>query len=307
MLFVFYAVFRLMQEKAVDFKKIQAQLAVLKVPKNIFLLSLILFLTPINWAFEAIKWKKMANKVEKISFWQAYRAVLIGLTLSIATPIGIGDYAGKMLLLKSEKRFQSIGAVFLGNSVQLYVSLTFGMFSYLFFIVSAKPTFIYLHIFLLFILVLCVLLGIYLASNLYRINAVLENRYIKLIKPFFNIIASFQAKEIKELFFLSVARYCVFSFQFLLMFFIFDSHLGIPILLAGIGFVFLTKTLISVINVFADLGIRELSSIYFFGFFGANLTAISTATFMIWLINVFLPIIVGSVFILQIKLSFKTS
>jgi hypothetical protein len=82
---------------------------------------------------------------------------------------------------------------------------------------------------------------------------------------------------------------------------VFQVNVPIYVLLVGVGIIFLTKTLISILNALGDLSIRELTSIYYFGFFGANFIAVSSATFMIWLVNILLPIIIGSVFILQLK------
>ena len=143
---VIFLLYRLIQSKIEHFDEVQQSFSLLFLPKNVFLFITILLLTPINWAFEAWKWQKLASKVENINFWEAYKGVLIGLTFSTATPMMIGDYAGKVLMLKTDKRLQSIGAILLGNSLQMYVSLLFGTISYLFFAIWASPSPLFLHI-----------------------------------------------------------------------------------------------------------------------------------------------------------------
>ncbi|WP_188765891.1 lysylphosphatidylglycerol synthase domain-containing protein [Emticicia aquatilis] len=301
-------IYLLVIDKIDSFEQIKQSLNILFRPKSVVLLCCIILLTPLNWALEALKWQKLASKVEQISFSEAYRGVLIGLTFSTATPMMIGDYAGKILMLKSNKRLQSIGAILLGNSLQMYVSLLFGTLGYLFFIIYSKPSPLIVHIIAIIILAGCLVFGVFLSSHLSDIQVFLsKNRFFEYLKKYLGILENYTIDELRNLFYIATARYLVFSFQFLLMFKIFEINLSNTVLLAGIGIIFLTKTIISAINALGDLGVRALTSIYYFSYFGADIAAISSATFMIWLVNVLLPIIFGSIFILQLKLTTKNA
>ncbi len=305
-LIVVLLLYRLIQSKIEHFDEIEQRFKTLFLPKNIFLLIIIFLLTPINWAFEAWKWQKLALKVEKISFVEAYKGVLIGLTFSTATPMMIGDYAGKVLMLKTDKRLQSIGAILLGNAIQMYVSLLFGTISYLFFVIWANPNPMFLHICIVGFLIACMVFGIFLSLNLPNIKAFLsKNKYLEYLKKYLDVLENYTLLELKKLFIIALSRYVIFSIQFALMFKVFQVNLPIYVLFFGIGIIFLTKTLISILNTLGDLSIRELTSIYYFGFFGANIAAVSSATFMIWLVNVLFPMLIGSVFILQLKFTPK--
>ena len=341
-LLVMYFLYDLIKTKIGHFEDFEVSFSLLFLPKNILLISLILLLTPINWAFEAWKWQKLASKIENTTFWQAYKGVLVGLTLSTTTPLMIGDYAGKILLLKSDKRLQSIGAILLGNAIQLYISLVFGTISYVFFIIWVKPSPIFAHSFLVTILTISIVFGVYLGNNLSNISVFLSknvwncdilcgksnlslnsssqergfdqatpqnitegNILLKYLKKYLIILENYTVLELRNLLLIAASRYVIFTIQFVLMFRIFQINLPLNIILAGIGIVFLTKTLISALNALGDLGIRTLTSVYYFGFFGANIAAVSSATFMIWLVNVLLPVTVGSVFVWQLKLSTK--
>lgn len=303
---VVYALYRLIQSKIEHFDEIKDSFSNIFLPKNNFLLIIIILLTPINWAFEAWKWQELASKIDEINFWEAYKGVLVGLTFSTATPMMIGDYAGKILMLKSDKRLQSIGAVLLGNSLQLYISLLFGTISYAFFIFWIKPLPIFLHITFTSILLISLIFGIILSQTLSNINQFLsKNRLLSYLKKYLGVLENYSISELRKLFFIAVSRYFTFTIQFVLMFKIFQVNLSLNILLVGIGIIFLTKTLISILNSLGDLSIRELTSIYYFSFFGADIAAISSATFMIWLVNVLFPIVLGSLFILQLKFTTK--
>ncbi len=303
---VVFLLYRLIQSKIEHFDEVKQSFSLLFLPKNIFLLVIIISLTPVNWAFEAWKWQKLASKVEKISFWDAYKGVLIGLTFSTATPMMIGDYAGKILMLKTDKRLRSIGAILLGNSLQMYISLLFGTISYLFFVIWTNPSPLSLHICVITFLMICLIFGIFLGFNLSNINAFLSrNQFFEYLKKYLGVLENYTFTELKMLFAIATSRYFVFSLQFVLMYKVFQINLPVSVLLVGVGIIFLTKTIISVLNALGDLSIRELTSIYYFSFFGANIAAVSSATFMIWLVNILLPILIGSVFILQLKLTPK--
>jgi hypothetical protein len=305
-LIVIFLLYRLILSKIEYFDEIEQSFKIFFLPKNIFLLVIIFLLTPINWAFEAWKWQKLASKVEHITFWEAYRGILVGLAFSTATPLMIGDYAGKILMLKSDKRLQSIGAILLGNSLQMYVSLLFGTISYLFFVIWANPIPLFLHIFIIALLITCLIFGFFLSLNLPNLKVFLSrNKFFEYLKKYLGILENYTLLELKKLFIIATSRYIIFSIQFVLMLKVFQVNVPIYVLLVGVGIIFLTKTLISILNALGDLSIRELTSIYYFGFFGANIIAVSSATFMIWMVNILLPIMIGSVFILQLKLTQK--
>jgi uncharacterized membrane protein YbhN (UPF0104 family) len=303
---VLYSVFLLIRQKGGDIQAIRESFSLIYSPKNIPLLVLVLLLTPINWAFESWKWQKLASKVENITFWEAYRGVLVGLAFSTATPMMLGDYVGKILMLKSDKRLQSIGAILLGNGMQLYVSLLFGAISYLFFIIWSKPTPVFLHLSIVFCLIIALFIGLLLSFNFHRVGSLsTKNRLFQYILKHLNVLKYYNIIELRNVFFIAVARYAVFTIQFLIVLKIFEINLPISILLAGIGIVFLAKTFASVLNFLGDLSVRELTSVYYFSYFDINASLIASATLMIWLINVLLPIVVGSLFVLQLKLITK--
>lgn len=302
-LVILYATYLLIRQKGADIEAMKQSFERIYSPINILLLLIVLALTPINWAFEAWKWQKLASKVENITFWEAYRGVLVGLAFSTATPMMLGDYAGKILMLKSDKRLQSIGAILLGNGMQLYVSLLFGAISYLFFIFWSKPTPIFLHLGIVFCLILALIVGLLLSFNFHRIDKFFTQKKVyQYILKYLSVLKYYNVLELRNVFFIASGRYIVFTIQFLIVLKIFDINLPISILLAGIGMVFLAKTLASVLNFLGDLSVRELTSVYYFSYFGVNASLIASATLMIWLINVLLPIVVGSLFILQLKL-----
>lgn len=301
---VLLAIFLILKEKQASLSELSSKLKNLITAQNLFLLLLVLLLTPINWAIEALKWQKLASKIEKVSFSQAYQGVLVGLSMSTATPLMLGDYAGKILMLKSDNRSESLGAILLGNGMQTFVSVFFGWLSYIFFVFKALPKPLILHICIIFILGSCVLIGFFMAFRLKNMTQFLQKTKIfSSFAQYFQVLEHYSFSEIRVIFFTATLRYFVFSLQFLLIFFIFQVNLSLEIILAGIGMIFFAKTIASVINFIGDLGLRSLTAIYYFNAFGADVSIVGMATLLLWLINVLLPVLVGSVFIWQLKLS----
>ena len=83
-------------------------------------------LMPVNQMLEARKWQVLARRVEPLRFGAALRAVVLGLTLGFSTPNRVGDYAARVLLLRSRRRLDAVGAVFLGRFAQLLVTVGAG-------------------------------------------------------------------------------------------------------------------------------------------------------------------------------------
>ena len=94
-----------------------------------------LALVPLNWGLEAWKWHRLARHLEPVTFGRSLRAVLVGLTLGFATPNRVGDYAGRILELKS-RRVSALGAVFLGRYCQLVATVLAGVAGLLYFLLT---------------------------------------------------------------------------------------------------------------------------------------------------------------------------
>lgn len=298
---VLYSVYLLLKEKGESIEEI------IKYFRNISWntrLILVLLLIPVNWAFEAWKWQRLAIKVERISFWQAYQGVLAGLALANFTPIMIGDYAGKILMLKTRERTTSIGAILLGNSIQLYVSLLVGVISYIYFLRVSGPAPLLLHTGIIIFLSILLLFGVWLAFNVQKTSSIrINHQFLNSIMRYLIILKDYTITDIREIFLLATGRYIIFTIQFVLVLRLFQVNLPLEILLAGVGIIFLTKSVGAAFNFLGDLSMRTITSVYYFGYFGVKLSRITTATFTIWLINVLVPVMIGSLFILALRFS----
>lgn len=303
---VCYSIYLIIKQKGEKIEDIGAIIQQIFDAKNAFLLCIIFLLTPINWALEALKWQKLAEKIEKLSFFEAYRGVLVGLALSTSTPLMIGDYVGKIWMLRSNRRLESIGAILLGNGIQMFVSLLFGTLSYVAFVWLNRDAYFWIHLGIIFLLVASLILGVWLVSNRQKINVLFDkSKFFRLFRRYLAVFENYSLTELRQILLIGICRYFVFTIQFILLLIAFDIDLPILTLFYGVCLIFLAKTLVSVLNFIGDLSIRELTSLYYFSHFAVSTLTISMATLMIWLINVFLPIIVGVFFIWHLKISVK--
>jgi hypothetical protein len=99
---------------------------------------------------------------------------------------------------------------------------------------------------------------------------------------------------------ISMVRFAIFSAQYLFLM----KWLGIKMPLAegfcAAALFFWVMAVIPTITL-TELGVRGHVSLYIFGHFSANAAAIVGATTGIWLLNLMIPSIVGSILILRMR------
>ena len=88
-------------------------------------LVLVLVLMPINWMLEAYKWWQFIP--DRMRFWQVFKATLSGVTVALFTPNRIGDYGGRVLLVKAKDNWATLVATMAGNYCQLVVLISGGI------------------------------------------------------------------------------------------------------------------------------------------------------------------------------------
>lgn len=267
-----------------------------------FLIVFVVGLTPVNWACESRKWQLLAQKIENISFGQAFQGVLSGLALGFLMPNNVGDAAGRVLSLQSHQRLSGVGAALLSNGLQFFVSLGFGTLGWGFWLVHQPSLQHWPQALLVVLLVATIVFGLFLMTKREVSELFLRRfRVFRWIEPYVKVIATYSMGEIGGAFRWAVLRYGVFTLQFALLLALFQVKLPWEVALAGIFLVFFAKTLIPALNFLGDLGIREASSLYVFGFYGVEPARILAVTLTLWCINILLPVLIGTVWTLKLK------
>lgn len=282
------------------------------------LISAIIVLMIVNWSIESFKWRFLILKIEKLKYLKAIKAVFAGITVSIFTPNKTGEFAGRMLAIDKASRWDSIMITFIGSISQLLVTIVFGLlalnFAAFFFDIEHAVINIYLKLgFLLFSLIL-LFLSIMLYLNISIITFLgkkIRAAYLQKFSKYLLIFRRYTKKELLKVFFFSVLRYCVFSFQFLIILRFFNIQ--IPVLhLACLSSVwFFVITVVPTIAL-TEIGVRGAASIFLFDFYLEHFSTIPftddihlkivSATFILWIINIILPSLLGALFILQFNI-----
>ncbi len=269
------------------------------------LLLLTAALIPLNWGFEARKWQLLGQKIERMSFLHAYRAVMVGLTLGFITPNRLGDYAGRVLELKSQKRLEAIGAIFMGRFCQLVATVLAGSLGLAYFIFRfywlRYPAVCVSVILLLLALNVLVLLVLYNARTMVAILEAVKP--LRKFTPYVAIMSTYDFPELTRLLLLSLGRYTVFLLQFVLLLVLFGVQLSPVEYISGVSGTFFLKSVVPSVSLLSDLGVRELSAMYLFGLLGQARLQVLSASLSLWLLNIAVPSAIGLLFVLRLRLA----
>jgi uncharacterized membrane protein YbhN (UPF0104 family) len=270
---------------------------------------LVLVLMLFNWGFEARKWQLLVQPLEKISFIRAFSATLSGVSISINTPNRIGEYGGRVLYLQNENKLKAIAATIVGSFSQLIVTVIFGLIGLFYYIHNLAPRggsrYLSPDFWGNFVLVLLLIIGVLTILLYFRLRIILavfdKVRWLRKLKGYVQIIAQYKPAELRYLLLLSAFRYMVFSAQYLILL----DALGVEFLWWQAfllnSVIYLVMAVVPTIAI-AELGVRGKVSIFFLGLLSSNEVAILAATGGIWLINLFLPAIAGTVLLLGVKI-----
>ena len=281
--------------------------------ENAWRFWLVIVLVFVNWGIEARKWQLLVRNLESINFFTSYKAVLSGLTFSLNTPNRIGEYGGRILYIKEGNRLSAISLSIAGSISQLIITLLLGSGGLLFLIYNTDAhnpvsglTVFWLKIISLKILLIissaCTLFLMLFFFRLSWITRFLEGipRLNRLTK-YLAVLDHFTAKELLRLLSLSFFRYLVFVVQYIILLQVFKVEIQYINAFWVISILFLVLAVVPSFAI-ADLGIRGKFSVELINLYSPNTIGIIGTTFGIWLINLFIPAIIGSLLIIGTRI-----
>lgn len=246
----------------------------------------ILFLSFLNRYFEILKWQNLAQLVKPISIYEAAKQVLAALTLGVFTPVGVGEYAGKALYFNKKDTKKIVFLNLICNGIQIVATGIFGILGMM-------------------------LLGYWLWSWITigsTIGFLLFAYFTKKIKikgysidDFLDRINEIPKKIHRKNFVLGMCRYLVFSHQYYFLFLAFDVGLSYTTLMATITTVYFLASVIPSFQ-FLDFALKGSLAVYFFGILGVNEWVVIFVTTLMWFLNIVLPVIIGSYFVMIFRI-----
>ena len=278
-------------------------------------LLLVFFMMLVNWGLEAYKWKYLIGKVEKVSFFKAFQAVLTGISISSFIPNRVGEFFGRIFILKTASRIESILITVVGSISQLLITVILGSIALLVFIPLYLSGVVFSHGYLYYCLFMLVLtLDFLLLALFFQLSflATLKERILrnglKRFRKFFRVFAFYHNREMVTVMLLSLTRYLVFSTQFYLLLLLFDVRVPYLNALVLIALIYLIMAIIPTIAL-TELGIRGSVALYIFGLYfgqvfpatGINNVGIFAASTMLWMINLGIPAVVGIIFVFRLR------
>ncbi len=265
---------------------------------------LVVLLMLLNWGIEARKWQVLVRHLEPCDFFRAFRGVLAGCSITMLTPNRIGEYGGRILYVAEGNRIKAISLTVVGSISQLLVTLFLGCAGLLY--LKLLPGVAILPA-LWDNLLIALTLGVSLVLFLFYLRIgwlvrMMEKlpalqkvvRHIRVLDEFNNV-------QLFRVFTLSLGRYFVFIIQYLLLLHVMQVELD-P--LAGFWLIAVFYLLMAVAPTigFTELPLRVTACWALLKYFTPNELGVSAAALGIWLINLVVPAVIGSLLILGVKI-----
>jgi len=263
----------------------QKFITVFRKNQSILGIGFILLLSILNRYFEILKWQNLAKVIYPISLGEATKQVLAALTAGIFTPNGVGEYAGKALYFKKSETKKVVFLNLICNGIQMILTVVFGtigllILGYWKWVLAIIGISIFFFLFSFFLKKIKIK-GYSIEKLLYKINEIPKPIHQK------NIL-------------LGICRYLVFSHQYYFLFLAFDVDLPYFTLIATIAVVYFLASSLPTFQ-FLDFAVKGSVAIYFFEILGVNEWIVVFISTLMWFLNVVLPVIFGSYYVLNFK------
>jgi uncharacterized membrane protein YbhN (UPF0104 family) len=290
-----------------DLKRFENLIAQISHTQVVYTLTTVVLLMIANWFLESLKWQYLAKKLTNISVWVAVEAVFCGLTWAIFTPNRIGEYGGRVMFLPNRKRIHGVFAMAVGAFAQNVITNLMGILSSLWFIYYFLNVNIWLYILILVLsLIFLGLFMIFYFNISWLVTWLNRIKFLRKYNRFFEIMGRYNTDELWVVFGYSLGRFFVFSLQYYLV-----IHLLLPnipffnMMMTVFVFLFIQSAMPSLDLL--DIGVRSFTAMHLFLYVTNQQIAIIAAVSSIWLINLIIPAIIGSVFVFKLRFFDRTA
>jgi len=278
-----------------------------KLQENYIVVTVVILMMFLNWFIESLKWRFLISKIEKVSIKRSIRAIFSGITVSAFTPNRVGEYGGRVFCLEKADRIKGILITVIGSMAQLVITIFFGSIGILL-IPNLMPEFdailsqfVFAYPIMLFLLILLNVLLVTLFLNASVFSVVLSKiKFLRKFKKYNEVFSFYNSSELLEILLYSVGRYIVFTTQFFILLQVFDVQIGYVDAMILITTMLLVISIIPTIAI-TEIGIRGSVALFLFGLVSVNAIGILSATFVMWVINLLLPALIGTIFIFSLK------
>lgn len=275
--------------------------------KVVITLAFVVLLMILNWVLESIKWWYLTRIISPMTVWRAIESVFCGLTWAVFTPNRIGEYGGRVMFLPYRRRIHGVFAMAVGSFSQNVITNVLGSGALVWFLYEfiTLNEWIKLGVALIAGGFMAIMLTFYFNIRwvVYLFNHI---KFLKKFHRFFDIMGKYKAAELIKIMGFSIARFFVFTFQYYLI-----IHLLVPeipaIQIALLMFVFFfVQSAVPSLDLL-DIGVRGVLAVKLFGFVTHQTLAVIVAVSIIYIINLIIPAVLGSVFVFKLKFFDRTA
>ncbi|MFZ4769164.1 MAG: lysylphosphatidylglycerol synthase transmembrane domain-containing protein [Ferruginibacter sp.] len=271
---------------------------------------LVLLLMFVNYFLEARKWQLLLKPLERFSLIKAFKSVMAGCSITMLTPNRIGEYGGRILYVEEQNRLKAISLSVLGSLSQLLVTIvmgTTGLFILTLFSDNNEVSFTFIpqvlsNTLLFTSLVLSVFLIMFYLRIGWLIHLMGKARILEKPLKYVKLLDQFSGKQLLRILFLSLVRYMAFILQYMLLLSVMEVGIGFILCFWLLTIFYLVMAVAPTIG-FTELPLRATATVEIFKLYSGNILGIQAAALGIWLINLVLPAIIGSILILGIKIT----
>jgi len=259
---------------------------------DIRLIIAVLVLAILNRFLEILKWQNLVRTIGSISVAEATRQVLAGMAFGIVTPAGIGEYAGKAFFFPGDKRKKVVFLNLLCNGIQMVATAVLGIFGLLYLCTITE-------------LLDGRIVGYILAAVVFTLITLLAVRKITIrgwsMERLLHKINSIP-RDIHRLNALgAIGRYTCFSHQQYVLLLLFGADAPYLPTIAVIAGVYLLASAVPTFQLL-DFAVKGSLSVYFFQLIGVDALPVVFAATAIWLLNVVAPVVIGSYFVIRLRI-----
>lgn len=255
---------------------------------RIYWLILVILLLPVNLLLESIKWRKTIEKLEKINLKKSMAAVLTGMSTGFITPNKVGDIWGRIHWMKPENREKGVGYLAINSLTQNIAIILLGLPSALLFFGFMNKSSNQNQMLMYFVVILFLLLALY-----YNLISIIKKSKAGWITKYGEGIKRIAPPDLHQILGWAILRFLVFIVQFYALL----HFWGIPLsplqatMTIPAYYLFITFTPSIALS---DAIIRSTYAVMFLGAVMNQPILLSVAGVSLWIINVVIPVITGT-------------
>jgi hypothetical protein len=250
---------------------------------------------------EVKKWQLLIRDIEPIGLWKATKSVFCGLTWAIFTPNRIGEYGGRVLLLQPQNRGKGTVLMGVGLFAQLVLTSFFGSLSIAWFISTfiEAPLSVIFAVWILAIIYAAAFVLLYF--NVHWIDYLISKiKFLQKVKPFFAVLEEVSTRQLAQVLLISFSRFVIFTSQYVILMLIILPELPTISMVLMIFILFFVQAAVPSLDIF-DFSVRSFVASNLYAYITTQEIAVMAIVSCIWFVNLILPAIIGSFFVLNVN------